>query len=251
LRRLILLFACVAPVVFLCLVWRAPWTSLGILALSHALLLYPTLRPSSQWLGPVITRFETSRRELWLTIDDGPTDDTPALLDILRSRGVRATFFLKGSLASLNEHLVRSIVDGGHTVGNHSQTHPSGSFWCLPRHRILREIDDCNRTLASIVGAPPALFRAPVGMKNPFVHPALSHSAMRLVGWSVRAYDAVNSDVDAIVRSVEKQLAPGAVVVLHQGRTWSLRAIDGVIAAAQSAGYDFIVPDASRLKTNR
>lgn len=250
-RRLILLFACVAPVVFLCLVWRAPWTSLGILALSHALLLYPTLRPSSQWLGPVITRFETSRRELWLTIDDGPTDDTPALLDILRSRGVRATFFLKGSLASLNEHLVRSIVDGGHTVGNHSQTHPSGSFWCLPRHRILREIDDCNRTLASIVGAPPALFRAPVGMKNPFVHPALSHSAMRLVGWSVRAYDAVNSDVDAIVRSVEKQLAPGAVVVLHQGRTWSLRAIDGVIVAAQSTGYDFIVPDASRLKTNR
>jgi hypothetical protein len=88
-------------------------------------------------------------------------------------------------------------------------------------------------------------------MKNPFVHPALSHSAMHLVGWSVRAYDAVNSDVDAIVRSVEKQLAPGAVVVLHQGRTWSLRAIDGVIAAAQSAGYDFIVPDASRLKTNR
>lgn len=250
-RRLILLFACVAPIVFLTLVWRAPWTSLGILVLSHALLLYPTLRPNSQWMGPVFTRFETSRRELWLTIDDGPTDDTPALLDVLRARGVRATFFVKGSLAGRNAHLIRSMVDAGHAIGNHSQTHPSGSFWCLPPRRIREEIDGCSRTLAAIVGSPPALFRAPVGMKNPFVHPALSRSNMHLVGWTIRAFDAVNRDVDAIVRSVEQQVEPGAVIVLHQGRAWSLRAIDGVIAAAQNAGYDFIVPDAGRLKTNR
>lgn len=250
-RRLIIAFATVATLFFLAFVWRFPWLSLGVLALSHALVLYPTLRPNAQWLGPVFTSFATEKPELWLTIDDGPASDTLPLLDLLESHGVRAAFFVKGILAGASPNLVREIVRRGHAVGNHSQTHPSGSFWCLPPLAVRREIERCSAVLREILGSSPQLFRAPVGMKNPFVHPVLRQNGMRLVGWSCRAYDAVKRDPDAIAASIERQLRPGAIVVLHQGREWSLATIGAVIVAAQSRGYTFVVPDPARLKTNR
>lgn len=250
-RRLILAYTLVAPVIFLLLVWRAPWTSLGILALSHALVLYPTLRPNAQWLGPVFTAFSTSARELWLTIDDGPTSDTRQLLDLLDRHGVPATFFVKGSLAAASPDAVREILQRGHTIGNHSQTHPSGSFWCLPPNAIREQVDRCSDVIAEITGSSPQLFRAPVGMKNPFVHPAIEARGMRLVGWSARAFDAVRSDVEYVVRKIRRTLRPGAIIVMHQGREWSLRAIEAVIEAAKQDGYTFVIPSASRLKTKR
>src|SRR5204862_5246740 len=124
-RRLILAFAVVAPLVLIVLWTRAPLLGIGILALSHALLLYPTLLPNAQWLGPVITCFGPEGNELWLTIDDGPTDDTPEILDALDARGVKATFFVKGTLARTRPELIGTIGARGHGVRNHSHRHPS------------------------------------------------------------------------------------------------------------------------------
>lgn len=250
-RRLIIGFALAAPVIFIALLWRAPWIGLGVLALSHALILYPTLSPNVQWLGPVITRFDATDRELWLTIDDGPTDDTSALLDLLAAHAVPATFFVKGELAESKPAIVREIVGRGHTVGNHSHTHPSGTFWCLPPRAVADEIERCQSALQSIAGDPPSLFRAPVGMKNPFVHPALNRCGLRLIGWTIRSFDAVKSDAGAIASDVERHLEPGAILVLHQGREWSLRVVERVITIAASNGYRFVIPDSSRLKTKR
>src|SRR5262249_34793019 len=126
-----------------------------------ALLVYGTLVPNAQWFGPVITCFAPEGNEVWLTIDDGPTDDTLQVLDALDAK---ATFFVKGTLARERPELVRAILERGHTIGNHSDTHPSATFWCLPPAAIAREIDG---------GVSSKWFRAPVGMKNPFVHPAL------------------------------------------------------------------------------
>jgi len=217
------------------------WTVL-ILAwlLPHWLYLYPTLVPNSQLLGPVFTHFETREQELWLTIDDGPTADTPALLDLLDERGVRATFFVKGKLA--DAAMLQRIIDRGHTIGNHSYSHPSGTFWCLGPRAIEREI---------VQGVESKLFRAPVGMKNPFVHPVLAKRGMRLIGWAVRGFDATRSDVDGVVSRIVPRLEPGAIVVLHQGREWSLGCIERVIAEAQQRGYRFVIPDDGALKTKR
>ena len=63
-RRLILAFAVAAPIILIVLWTRAPLLGIGVLALSHALLLYPTLRPNVQWLGPVMTRFATTRNDV-------------------------------------------------------------------------------------------------------------------------------------------------------------------------------------------
>lgn len=250
-RALILGYAFIAPVLLL-LLWPHSWlAALAVLALSHALILWPTLRPNSQWLGPVITRFESTSKEVWLTIDDGPTDDTTALLDALGTRDVRATFFVKGALAAQRPDLVRSMLARGHTVANHSQTHPSGTFWCLPPPAIARQVDACSAALETITGERPFLFRAPVGMKNPFVHPILARRGLLLVGWSVRGFDSFGDDVERVVRRIVPRAGPGSIIVMHQGRGFSVACVSRVIDELQKRGYSFVIPSVERLKTKR
>lgn len=239
----------IAPLALIALWPYSPLAGIGVVALSHALLLYPTLRPNVQWLGPVITRFETSRKELWLTIDDGPSPDTPAVLDLFDKHAVKATFFVKGILAEQYSELAREIVRRGHTLANHSHTHPQASFWCLPPGRIASEIDGCSRALAAITGEPPRWFRAPVGMKNFTVHPALARRGMRLIGWTARGFDAIKSDAEEIVRRILPHLRPGAIIVLHQGRDHSLRVLEHLIVALKEQGYAFVVPKDEQLRS--
>jgi peptidoglycan/xylan/chitin deacetylase (PgdA/CDA1 family) len=245
---LILGFAIVAPIAMILLWPFSPLAGIGVLALSHMLLLYPTLRPNAQWLGPVITRFATDRREVWLTIDDGPADDTTAVLELFDRHDVHATFFVKGALAERRPELARAIVERGHSIANHSQTHPSGTFWCLLPNRVNAEIERCNDAIAAITGATPRWFRAPVGHKNPAVHPALERRGMRLIGWTARGYDAVISDARQIVDGILPRLTPGAIVVLHQGREHSLRVLEHVIVALKERGYAFVIPDDAQLR---
>jgi peptidoglycan/xylan/chitin deacetylase (PgdA/CDA1 family) len=217
-----------------------------IMALLHALWLYPTLSANVQWFGPVVTRFSTEGRELWLTIDDGPAEDTTQILELLASRSARATFFLKGVLAEGRPELVRSILAAGHTIGNHSYTHPSATFWCLPAPWIEKEIDRCNAVLGSV-----SIFRAPVGMKNPAVHPALAKRGMRLIGWTARGFDSVTPHAGRVAARIVPRAQPGAIIVMHQGLPHSLQCIGRVVDDLQKAGYAFVVPDDARLNTNR
>jgi peptidoglycan/xylan/chitin deacetylase (PgdA/CDA1 family) len=193
------------------------------------------LVPNNEWLGPVVSRFQTDKREVWLTIDDGPTDDTHELLDLLESRGVRATFFVKGKLAK--RELIDAIAARGHTIGNHSQNHPSATFWCASRETTAREIDECAAALP-----PTGLFRAPVGHKNRHLHSLLAERGMKLIGFSARAYDAVIRDPAKIANAIARKLEPGAIIVLHQGRAWSIDSIARTIDAIRERGYSFVIP---------
>ena len=232
----------------LILLWpHAPVAAVGILALSHALILYPTFRPNVQWLGPVVTRFVTEHRQVWLTVDDGPTADTPAVLDLFDQHGVKATFFVKGTLAEQHPALTQEILRRGHTLANHSQTHPAGSFWCSLPGRLSTEIDLCNDALTAATGTRPRWFRAPVGMKNPAVHPLLARRGMRLIGWTARGFDAVVGDPDQVLARILPKLQPGAIIVLHQGRDHSLRVLERVILALKERGYAFVLPSDEQL----
>ncbi|HEX2832927.1 MAG TPA: polysaccharide deacetylase family protein [Thermoanaerobaculia bacterium] len=227
----------------LVLLWPyAPLAGIAVLAISHALVIYPTLRPNVQWLGPVVTRFRTERKEAWLTIDDGPTDDTRAVLELFDRHDVHATFFVKGTLTEQHPERIEEILRRGHTLANHSQTHPAGTFWCSLPGRIAAEIDGCNRALQHATGIEPRWFRAPVGMKNPAVHPALKKRGMRLIGWTARGFDAVVSDAEEVFSRIVPKLVPGAIIVLHQGRDHSLRVLERVIVGMRERGYSFVIP---------
>lgn len=213
------------------------------------LVLYPTLRATSQWLGPVVTRFRPVGKEVWLTIDDGPTQtDTRRILDLLDRHGARATFFVKGHSAGQMTQLTSEIVIRGHGLANHSHTHPSATFWLLPPSRIAWQIDQCNQTLRTVTGNSPRLFRAPVGMKNPFVHPLLRRRGMTLVAWSARGYDAVSHDAHSAASRILGRVRPGAILLMHEGRarkdgsSITYDCIEQVMETLSRDGYSFVIP---------
>ena len=246
-RRLIIGFAVLAPALAV-LLWKVSIPgAISILFVSHMLILYPTLAPNSRWLGPVATRFASQQREVWLTIDDGPDPiDTLEVLDALDEHHARATFFLKGQAVEKHPDLARTIVDRGHTLGNHSFRHPSGRFWCLSPIRIAEEIDLANDAIERATGVVTRLFRAPIGHKNLFVHPALATRGMTLVGWTARGWDTVSSP-EAAAERIMATVTPGAIVLVHQGFGVSsdsagLTCIRTVLARLSADGYRCVIP---------
>ena len=150
--------------------------------------LYQLLAPSSQMVCRVFTHFETARREVWLTIDDGPdAQDSPRILDLLDRHHARATFFLIGERAARAPALVAEILRRGHEIGHHTQTHPLRTFWYASRARVRRELDDGLAAFAASGAGRPRWFRAPAGIKSFFLSAALKERGLQCVGWNVRS----------------------------------------------------------------
>jgi peptidoglycan-N-acetylglucosamine deacetylase len=220
-------------------------TGLAAFAASHLVLLWGTFWPRSRMFSPALTRLPTSARDVWLTIDDGPSDDTDEILDLLDAHGARATFFLVGSRAAANPERVRAIAARGHGIGNHSQHHPSAWFWALGPRRMRTEVDECQRVLAGITGTPPRWFRAVVGMANPFTPAAMHAHGLARASWSARGFDAVEQDPDVVAARIESDLVPGAVVLLHEGARHgrSAEAVARVLQRLGQLGYRTVLPE--------
>ncbi len=229
----------------------AGWVVLGAMVCAHAGLLYGTLTPNCPWFASVVTHFVPDGDEVWLTIDDGPDpEDTPRLLDLLDAAQAKATFFARGDRARAHPHLVAEILRRGHTLGNHTFTHPQATFWCAGPRRAAREIAACNDALRDLTGHAPRLFRAPVGHVNPFVGPAAAAHGMRLVGWSARGFDGVarRADPRAVVDRILRDLRPGGIALLHEGRRVNVRAMELFLAALATRRWHAVVPDETRLR---
>ena len=255
-RTALLVFAALAPVISILLVGHGVAVAVAPLFVSHMLLLYPTLVANSQWLGPVFRRFETSEREVWITIDDGPSAaHTRAMLDVLDQFNARATFFVVGNYAETHPHLITEILTRGHSLANHTYSHPSRTFWCAGARRIRREIDRCAEHLRSTEQRPAQFFRSPAGMKNFFVHPALARRGLMLIGWTVRGLDTVKQDPVRVADRIEKHARPGAIVLLHEGHhtekhpEFQPRCLELTLQRLAARGYTFVIPKPEQLRT--
>lgn len=184
---------------------------------STALIMAPTLWRNNSVFGATFTRFQTSVREVWITIDDGPyPDETLEMLDVLAHFQASATFFLIGEQVKQYPACVSQILAAGHTLGNHTQHHAIDRFWALPSSVIQKEIHDCSQSLIS-AGAPrPCWFRSPVGMTNPFVHPILVGERLKLIGWHAGGMDGFVAPRHYWDYRILPRLCPGAILLLHQ-----------------------------------
>jgi len=225
--------------------WR--WgvaVGLPLMLATHALAWWGVLAPNSPLYGPVLSRLPSQAREVWLTIDDGPSDDTAAVLDLLDAHAAKASFFLVGDRAAARPELVREIVRRGHGIGNHSRSHPQAWFWALGPRRMRAEILDAQRQLSDVAGQAPRWFRAVVGHANPFVHAPLRDAGLARVAWNARGFDAVEADVARVVARIERDLAPGAIVLLHEGAPHgrSVEMIGGLLRRLDALEYRAVLP---------
>jgi peptidoglycan-N-acetylglucosamine deacetylase len=214
------------------------------------LIVFPAIRANCRWFGPVVTRFRTQKKAVWLTIDDGPhPEDTPQLLKLLKKHDAQATFFVIGRQVQKYPELARAILRDGHTLANHTQTHPVLFFWSFLEPWLTREIDQCNQVLREATGEPSRWFRAPAGMANLFLHFLMCDRDMKLIGWSARGFDGLFHNTEAMAGRICNSIQPGTIILLHegrrdrQGRPINLILAETILTRLTAEGYTFFVPD--------
>ncbi len=216
----------------------------GLWAASAAVVTTGLLRPRSTLYGPNLWRAAPQPR-VALTFDDGPHPrDTPEILQALATAGVRATFFVVGERARAHSGLLRRAVEEGHEMGVHSDTHPWWFSLAGPG-RVRREVREAARTVERLSGRWPRFFRPPMGHKNIFLRDELAAADMRMVTWSVRAFDTLGRSPEGIARAVLRRATPGAILLLHEGvrrrpggTSASVAALPAIIAGLRSRGLE-------------
>lgn len=172
------------------------------------------LFPSFVWNIP-------SSDTVYLTFDDGPTPDvTPWVLDQLEAHNAKATFFCIGDCISKRPELFRRLIDGGHSIGNHTFHHLDG--WKTPHDQYMDDVEQCQQKIKEFVPAGTRLLRPPYGK--------LKHSQvkkLRAMGYKIIMWDVLSADFDTALSpeqctaNVIKNIEPGSVVIFHDSvKAW-------------------------------
>jgi peptidoglycan/xylan/chitin deacetylase (PgdA/CDA1 family) len=223
-----------------------PWALAAVVA-DHLTITAAGLWPRASLLGPNLTRLPqraAARGEIAITIDDGPDPEvTPAVLALLDRHGVRASFFCVGERITRHPQLAREIVARGHGLENHSQHHLN-RFSLLGPRALRAEIAGAQESIAFATGAAARFFRAPAGLRNPFLEPELARAGLQLVSWTRRGFDTVSSDPDRVLARLLRGLAAGDILLLHDGHAARagggapviLSVLPRLLAAVRAAG---------------
>jgi len=218
--------------------------ALGISVVGGAI--HGAFHRNSPVFGPALGKIESDRKVVALTFDDGPNPDaTPRILDTLREKGVRATFFVLGSHAERWPELVRRISHEGHQIGNHGYFHRNLQF--KSPFYVSRDIRLGIRAIKRAGAPAPRYFRAPHGFRSPWTTPIASSYGERTVGWSLGVWDSDRPGVDEIVRRTLEGVEPGSIVLLHDGdgynpdgdRMQTAAALPLIIDRLKEQGYEF------------
>ncbi len=213
-----------------------------------------------------------------LTFDDGPGPHTPALLDLLRDRAVRVTFFVTGAHVTAHPDLARRIVADGHAVGNHTFSHPQdvpgstprGDFDRLDPDEQARQLDDTTRTVESVTGVRPRCFRGPGGFHfSATTRRLAAERGLAVVHWTVESEDWLapgRLDPEWVARITRRAIGPAdgdpdapavrrPIVLLHDAKASAepedeisafrgntVAAVPAIIDAYRDRGYLFADP---------
>jgi peptidoglycan/xylan/chitin deacetylase (PgdA/CDA1 family) len=190
-------------------------------------------------LGPNWTRLPESpaaNPSVAVSIDDGPDPAvTPRVLDILDRYHAKATFFCIGTRVLEQRALAREIVARGHTIENHTYSHPN-YFSVLGPRAMAVQVNRGQEVIAEVTGQTPRFFRAPAGLRNPFLDPILCRAGLQLASWTRRGFDTVTNDAETVLHRLSNRLGPGDILLLHDGN-----------AARDSAGRPVIYEVLPRL----
>jgi peptidoglycan-N-acetylglucosamine deacetylase len=189
--------------------------SSGAVAVSAGALAYAVRVPSCSWLAPSVFHGSDSRPAIALTFDDGPSESTPELLEILARYRVAASFFQCGANVQRLPGVAREVAAAGHEIGNHTHSHPllalKGSGF------IERELRQAQEVIESATGIRPRYFRAPYGARWFGLRAAQRRLGLQGVMWSTIALDW-KRQTPAVVTRLLGGANRGAILCLHDGR---------------------------------
>lgn len=222
---------------------RAAWIGLSALAGGSAMA-YAVRGKSSALFAPSVYRGVTTRRAIALTFDDGPSESTPELLDILDRYGAPATFFQCGANVRRLPQVAREVAAAGHEIGNHSDTH--AYLFIRTPHQILDELRQAQETIEQATGLCPRLFRAPYGVRWFGLREAQRRLDLLGVMWTAIGVDWKLTH-DRVSALLGRSACNGAIFCLHDGRILqpqpdirvTLRAVERLLPVLIDEGYHF------------
>jgi peptidoglycan/xylan/chitin deacetylase (PgdA/CDA1 family) len=199
---------------------------------------------------PVLPHY-TAEKVAYLTFDDGPDDvNTPAILDVLKAKGVHATFYVLGGMVEKNPAVLKRIFTEGHAIGNHSYDHDYERLYAN-KESFVEEMEQTDEAVFKVIGMRPFIIRAPGGTVGMFADDYYKH--LNLLGyvehdWNVLTEDATpehpsaEQQIDYIDRRAAGQLKDNmALVLMHcnGGKEETVRALPGIIDNLKAKGYRF------------
>lgn len=185
-------------------------------------------------------KIDTVSKEVVLTFDDGPHPDyTPALLDLLKERGIKAIFFVIGEHAVRHPEMVKRAVAEGHTIGIHSYNHKI-IFSFLSKEAVIDELQSTKTMLERITGKEISLFRPPFGVTNPNIAAAVKHLKLKSVGWNIRSLDTLEQPEAKILKRIESSLSEGGIILLHDRLPGCISLVKSILTMLDKNNYKVV-----------
>ncbi len=215
------------------------------------ILYYLFLSPESQVFGRFPFRIKTREKLVALTFDDGPSAaSTAKILDLLAKYDVHATFFVCGQNVENHPALTIAIMDGGHTLGNHSWSHNFGKYFAGASFK--EEVSRTQEIIRSAVGRAPTLFRPPWLFRYPgFLKTIRKNNLIPVSGIFGSELEVFQPSAKLMINRAMSRLKPGVILIFHDGfdtrggnRSRTVEAMDLLIPRILAAGYRFVTVDA-------
>lgn len=182
---------------------------------------------------------EEETKYVALTFDDGPhARYTEELLDGLKERGVRATFFLIGKSIEGNEEVIKRMSQEGHLIGNHTYSHVQLSKETV--ENAVQEIEKTNQEIFAVTGKVPEYIRPPFGSWNSKLDDQVE---MTVVLWTVDPLDWKTQNTQSVVNHIKKNVKNNSIILLHDVYKTSVQAALEIVDCLQEEGYEFVTVD--------
>lgn len=175
-----------------------------------------------------------------MTFDDGPSAQlTPKLLDILKERGIKATFFVVGKNVAEYPDIVRRMAEEGHEVANHSWSHPA--LTKLGADGFRKQIESTSEAIVKATGKRPVLMRPPYGATSAILNKRLSEQyGLKVILWSVDPLDWKYRNANRVYNTIVQNTQAGAIILAHDIHATTVAAMPETLDTLSGKGYKFV-----------
>ena len=185
---------------------------------------------------------KTDRNIVALTFDDGPTEITPEILNLLEKYNQKATFFCIGKQIEKYPETAKIIVGQGHVIANHTYSH-TNKMGFLSKMEVYTEIASTQNIIQQITDKIPNLFRPPFGVTNPNIARACKENRVEVIGWNVRSLDTIIASEDKILSRILNRFEKGSIILLHDTSTKTLTVLERLLIIMEKKQIQSVTVD--------
>ena len=180
-----------------------------------------------------------TEKKIALTFDDGPSEFTLEVLELLQKYNAKATFFCIGKNVEAHPEILQQIIIEGHFVGNHSYSH-SKFFDFYNAKKIIQEIQKTDALLEKYTSKKINFFRPPYGVTTPSIRRALKITHHQVIGWNIRSLDGGTNNQNLIFNRIIKRVSPGGIVLLHDTASHSVLVLEQFLHFLKQNNYKVV-----------